>query len=149
VREVADTRVHGTTGEAPIERFRRDEAQALQPLAERPPFRQWREVARRVQADSCIDLDTNRYSVPWRFIGALVTVQIAPDELRILHGGVEVARHTERRGRRERVIDAAHLVGIVANDPRVALAPVTASRPDFGELLRPLADYERAVGGGW
>src|SRR6476620_2552956 len=32
-REVADVRMHGTTGEAPIERFARDEASALRPLA--------------------------------------------------------------------------------------------------------------------
>jgi len=33
MREVADTRVHGTTGEAPIVRFEREERQALRPLA--------------------------------------------------------------------------------------------------------------------
>ena len=37
--EVADTRVHGTTGEAPIARFEREERQALRPLNGRPPFR--------------------------------------------------------------------------------------------------------------
>jgi transposase len=146
MREVADTRVHGTTGEAPIERFRRDELAALKALPGRPPFRQLREVIRRVHADGCIDLDTNHYSVPWRLIGALVTVQVASGELRILHAGVEVARHAERRGRRERTIDAAHLVGIVANDRGRASAPATVGH---GELLRPLAEYERAVGGGW
>ena len=31
-------RIHGTTGEAPIERFRRAEAQALKPLEGRTPF---------------------------------------------------------------------------------------------------------------
>ena len=38
-REVADRRVHGTTGEAPIARFERDEARALRPSGGRPPFR--------------------------------------------------------------------------------------------------------------
>src|SRR6185312_13936462 len=32
MREIADRRAHGTTGEPPIERFRRDEANALRPL---------------------------------------------------------------------------------------------------------------------
>ena len=58
--------MHGTTGEAPIERFERDEAAALRPLAGRPPFRQVRELTRRVQNDGCVELDTNHYSVPWR-----------------------------------------------------------------------------------
>jgi transposase len=149
MREVADMRVHGTTSEAPIERFRRDEAAALKPLPGRPPFQQLREVVRRVHADGCIDLDTNRYSVPWRLIGALVTVQAASGELRVLHAGVEVARHVERRGRRERAIEASHLIGIVANDLGTAPAPVTVDRHGHGELLRPLAEYERAVGGNW
>jgi transposase len=35
-REVADTRIHGTTGEAPVERFERDEKAALRPLPGRP-----------------------------------------------------------------------------------------------------------------
>jgi transposase len=149
MREVADIRIHGTTGEAPLERFRRDEARALKPLPGRPPFRQMREVARRVHADGCIDLDTNRYSVPWRLIGALVTVQVVAGELRVLHGGIEVARHAERRGRRERSIEAAHLIGLVANDFEAGSAPARADPPSYGELLRPLAEYERAVGGGW
>ena len=39
MRDIADLRVHGTTGEAPIERFRREEAAALRSLAGIPPFR--------------------------------------------------------------------------------------------------------------
>jgi hypothetical protein len=49
-REVADVRRHGTTGERPIDRFLRGEAAELQSLAGRPPFRQVRELVRRVQA---------------------------------------------------------------------------------------------------
>ena len=36
-REVAEVRIHGTTGEAPLARFAREEAQALKPLAGIPP----------------------------------------------------------------------------------------------------------------
>ncbi len=52
---VADTRVHGTTGEPPIVRFEREERQALRPLAGRPPFRHLHELTRRVQNDACVD----------------------------------------------------------------------------------------------
>jgi hypothetical protein len=62
-REIADVRVHGTTGEAPLVRFERDEASALKPLAGRPPFRQMRELVRRAQADCAVEVDGNRYSV--------------------------------------------------------------------------------------
>jgi transposase len=149
MREVADVRVHGTTGEPPIERFRREEAAALQPIGGRPPFRQVREVVRRVQADASIDLDTNHYSVPWRLIGAQVRVEVMNSVVCIFHAGIEVARHDERRGRRERAIDAAHLVGILAKDQGAKDAASADSPTEVGALLRPLAEYERAVGGGW
>jgi Mu transposase-like protein len=75
-REVADVRVHGTTGEAPIERFTRDEATALRPLAGTPPFINARDLLRRVGADCAIEVDGNAYSVPWRLIGERVRVTV-------------------------------------------------------------------------
>ena len=141
MREIADVRVHGTTGEPPIERFRRDEADALRPLDGRPPFRQIRELPRRVHTDGFVDVDTNRYSVPWRLIGATVTVRVSNGQVHVFQAGAEVARHAERRGRRERVIDADHRVGLLS----VSQPPA----PPPAELLRPLSEYEQVIGGGW
>ena len=45
-RDVANVRVHGTTGEEPITRFERDEAHRLKPLGSRPPFGSLRELTR-------------------------------------------------------------------------------------------------------
>jgi transposase len=150
MREVADRRVHGTTGEAPIVRFEREERQALRPLGGRPPFRQLRELIRRVQNDGCVDVDTNHYSVPWRLIGAQVRVVVGGDEVRILQSGTEVARHRQRRGRRERAVDAAHLRGIIVGDTDAQRTDgATARLPPGADLLRPLAEYERVAGGGW
>ena len=151
-REVADVRIHGTTGEAPIERFLQDEAAALQPLAGRPPFQQSRELVRRVRADCCIEVDGNAYSVPWRLIGEQVWVTVTGSGLRIAHGGREVAAHTLSLGRRSRMIDPAHFAGVAgaAGQPvrtEPAVTPTTASPPPA--LLRPLAEYEAVVGGGW
>jgi transposase len=141
MREVADQRVHGTTGEAPIVRFAREEAAALRPLGGRPPFRQVRELTRRVHNDGCVEVDTNHYSVPWRLIGASVSVVVSGSEVCIHHAGGEVARHVERRGRHERAVDHAHLHGIVVADTS---APLPGT-----DLLRPLAEYEQAAGGAW
>jgi len=73
MREVADVRIHGSTGEQPIARFAAAEAAALKALAGKPPFEQQRELTRRVHTDACVEVDTNRYSVPWRSIGLLST----------------------------------------------------------------------------
>jgi transposase len=150
MREIADTRVHGTTGEAPAMRFMRDEAAVLRPLAGRPPFRQARELTRRVQNDGCVDIDTNRYSVPWTLIGSVVSVIVSGGEVQVLHAGVQVARHAQRRGRRERVVEMAHLRGIVVGDTGTRLmADGTPMMLPIADLLRPLAEYEQVAGGRW
>lgn len=151
MREIADTRVHGTTGEPPIVRFER-EATALKPLPAKAPFLQVRELTRRVHTDACIELDTNRYSVPWKLIGESVTVVVAERQVRVLYAGLEVACHAQSPLRRTTVIDRRHLAGIVgANTVGVSWLPrVTPSPPAIpAELLRPLEQYEQALGGAW
>jgi transposase len=145
MRDIADVRIHGTTGERPLDRFTRDEAAALQPLNGRPPYHRLRELRRRVHAEGTVEIDTNRYSVPWRLIGTTVTVEVSDGVVRVLQAGTEVARHERADGRRRRVIDTRHLDGIVGPRPGGASAP--AARPP--ELLRPLAEYEELIGGGW
>jgi hypothetical protein len=149
-REVAEVRVHGTTDEAPIVRFVRDEAKALQPIAGRPPFQQMRELIRRVQADCCVEVDRNAYSVPWRLIGENVRVEVTAGRLRVLHAGGEVAVHDERIGRRQRAIDPAHFAGVAGFDGGRIVAKADDAAPAVAPaLLRPLAEYEAVVGGGW
>jgi len=153
LRDIADRRIHGTTGEPPIVRFERDEAKALRPLDGRPPFRQVRELGRRVQADCVIELDGNAYSVPWRLVGEGVVVEIGGGQLRVLHAGREIAVHAERSGHRQRVLDPSHFEGIVgARRPALARAAIAVEGMPVAPsaaLLRPLAEYEAAVGGGW
>ena len=155
MREVADVRMHGTTAEPPIDRFERDERRTLSPLVAKAPFLQVRELSRRVHTDACIELDTNRYSVPWKLIGETVTVVVAERQVRVLYAGQEVACHAQNAGRRTSVIECGHLVGIVGAHlvgvswlarPDVATAAPPAAP---AELLRPLAEYETALGGGW
>jgi len=151
MREVADVRVHGTTGEPPLARFER-EAAALKPLPAKAPFLRVRELARRVHSDACIELDTNRYSVPWRLIGESVSVLVAERQVRVLYAGQEVACHAQSPLRRTSVIDRAHLVGIVgASSAGVSWLTRTppAPAPVPAELLRPLEQYEAALGGSW
>lgn len=108
LRTVADVRIHGTTGESPLARFQPTEVAALRPLNGRPPFHWTRELTRRVHSDGCVEIDTNHYSVPWRWIGETVTVEVQDDQIRIRHAGVEIARHLAVAGRRQRVLEPAH-----------------------------------------
>jgi len=147
MREIADLREHGTTGEAPRRRFEREEAAALRPLDGRPPFRQRRELVRRVQTDCAVEVDGNSYSVPWRLIGESVEVVVADGRVSIRHAGAEIAVHAETTGRRQRIVEAAHFHGVAGTArPIAAIVPTPEPAP---ALLRPLTEYERVAGGGW
>lgn len=151
VRDVADLRLHGTTGEAPAARFAREEATALRPTAGRPSFQALRELTRKVQADCAIEVDGNAYSVPWRLIGEQVRVTVTAEVLRVMHGAREVAVHARQDGRRQRVVDEAHFEGVAGFRAKAVRSPPTGTDPAVlaAELLRPLAEYEALIGGGF
>jgi hypothetical protein len=56
--------------------------------------------------------------------------------------------HKQSEGRRLRIVDSAHLEGVVGRDGAVCrleiAAPASSPEPS---LLRPLAEYEAAIGG--
>ena len=143
MREVADVRRHGTTGEAPRARFERDEADRLAPCAGRPPFGQLRDLIRTVAADCSVAVDTNAYSVPWRLIGERVQVSVSGGRVRVRLGADVVAEHDEHPGRNARIVDRAHLEGVVRG-PRPAAEDADAPEP---ALLRPLDEYAAVAGG--
>src|SRR5689334_744506 len=149
-REVADARIHGTTGEPPALRFQRDEAAALRPLSGIPPFLSARDLLRRVGADCAIEVDGNAYSVPWRLIGERVRVTVSGGAVRVLHAGREVALHTELKGRRGRAVNDCHLAGIAGTPERPVARTTVAVETELLEtpaLLRPLTEYEAIAGG--
>ncbi|MFZ4100267.1 MAG: IS21 family transposase [Chlamydiia bacterium] len=151
LRETSDTRIHGTTGEQPIERFSKGEMAMLKPLKGRLPYEFGRELERRVQTDSCVEIDTNFYSVPWALIRREVTVQVSDTEVRIFCDDTEVARHSRSPGRRQRVIASGHLTGILGTHDHSRKAEEGSPKDSLMEssMLRPLSEYEEAAGGGW
>lgn len=50
-------------------------------------------------------------------------------------------------GRRQRIVDRMHFVGVAGTDGLVRAEAVVESPPS--DLLRWLAEYEAVVGGGW
>ena len=145
-REVADVRIHGTTGEAPAVRFARDELAVLRELGGRGSFQQFREFARIVAKDAFVDLDTNHYSVPWRLIGESVTVTVSDQTVRISYAGNEVAVHGLHTGRHAFVRNPEHFKGIFKRNGSAVQLDLEQPR---AELARPLSEYEAVAGGGW
>jgi hypothetical protein len=150
MREISDPRIHGTTHEKPIDRFKETEVQCLTPINRKPPFQQIREMQRVVQTDACIELDTNFYSVPWHLIKQLVTVQVIDEEVRIHYRSEEIAKHPICYGKRNRSIHQGHLKGIITatkvlQEEEADIHPTQKN----AELLRPLSEYEAVAGGSW
>jgi hypothetical protein len=149
---VADVRIHGTTAEAPMARFLRDEKAALRPLPLCGPYQPARELSRKVSPDCAVEVDTNAYSVPWRLIGERVTVLATSEMISVLHAGREVAQHRRSAARHARIVERAHFDGVAGADGAAVRRIVVEEEPPVAAapaLLRPLAEYEALVGGGW
>jgi hypothetical protein len=58
-------------------------------------------LERVVDLHGYVSVDTNRYSVPERFVGRSVTVYKYPDDIRITRRGAEIARHPRLIGQRD------------------------------------------------
>jgi transposase len=137
----ADNREHGTTHEAPLLRFVRDEAAALRPLpAQAVPVRE-RRLDRRVANDALVDVDTVRYSVPHRFVRDRVAVHVGEHEVRIFHGESLVATHRRVCEPHAIVREPAHYEGLWRK-AHVEIAPTTSPLAAMG---RSLDEYAAAV----
>jgi hypothetical protein len=157
-REVADLRVHGTTGEVPLERFLRSEAQALHPLEDKPSFLAERELARIVHSDCCVEVEANWYSAPRALMRQRVSVLVRDQQVLIRHGGRIVAEHRRQRpGSRSRQVIDGHWEGLVPQrQRREAVGSLQGAVTGDGErgrrtvrgseLARPLAVYAEVIG---
>lgn len=88
VREVAGTRTHGTTRQAPLRLFHDYEQAALQPLPVTPfILHQIKPV--KVHPDCHVTLDGSYYSVPYRYIGEQLDAYVS-DQLVELYDGVDL-----------------------------------------------------------
>jgi hypothetical protein len=131
--EIANARVHATTGRVVAEHF----AEEKPALIAHPafPYSAVLTVERRVSHEGMVSVGGNLYSVPDATRKRVVEVQSHPKEVRIFEDGVLIAAHPLLEGRNRRRIDPAHRK---APPPR----PPEPRAPD---IRRPLAFYD-AVG---
>jgi len=104
----ADARIHGTTGERPIDRFV-IEAPRLLPLPAQP-FDDAEVGYRVVSVEARIAWDGTPYSVPYEHVLEIVVVRATAKEI-IIYGAQiqEIARHPRApRGSREPVVNPSH-----------------------------------------
>lgn len=122
---VADQRIHGTTHEKPAERFGREERVTMIAVDARPPTRESRTMNRRVSHDAFVEVETNRYPVPFGWCRAEVCVELTPTEVRIVHEAEPIVYERELERHREirwqglpRAVPPGAVGGTAADPPR-------------------------------
>jgi hypothetical protein len=141
---VADQRVHGTTRQRPAALFERGERRALRPLPSRPLAVRTRRLKRRVSTDCFVDIDTVRYSVPYRHVRETVEVVVEAERVEIYLRGACIARHARGHEPHATVRIPAHFEGLFRRQaPTPAAAEAAAD-----EVARPLSIYAELVEGG-
>ncbi|WP_041439521.1 IS21 family transposase [Syntrophobacter fumaroxidans] len=108
---VADLRIHGTTHQRPIDLFEQERTLLL-PTGAKPPYQVRERAVRYVARDCMVSFETNRYSVPLRFVGKPVEVQCANDRILIFHEGSLIVSHPCCTGKHQSLVDREHYTGI-------------------------------------
>lgn len=132
--EIANPRVHATTGRVVDEAFRA-ERPALIPLPA-IPYSAVLTIERRVSHEGMVSVGGNLYSVPDATRKRVVEVQSHACEIRIFEDGRLIATHPVLEGRNRRRVDPTH---------RKAPPAKTSAPAPAGVARRPL-DFYAAVG---
>ena len=104
--EIANVRIHETTRERPVDRFQQERS----PLRALPaiPFDTDEIVPAVVSPHARVEFDANRYSVPPHLARQTVTIRADGHEVRIVHQGQIVARHSRCYERRQLIVLPEH-----------------------------------------
>ena len=89
-----------------------DEKELLLSHWGKPPYIIQDRVIRHVAKDCLVSFQTNRYTVPHRFVGKQVEVQSDNDFIRIYHQGELIALHPRLEGKYQVRSERAHYQGI-------------------------------------
>lgn len=142
--EIANRRVHATTGERPVDLL---QVENLTPLASIQPYRFAAITRRVVDAEGYVRLAGSRYSVPPAVVGQRVIVERGEQQIRVRIGQVIVAEHRASTRAGECVAHPEH----VAQMWQLAMAKTSVPKREAPLLFqqpveqRPLSVYEEAA----
>ena len=132
--EVANVRIHDTTKERPVDRFRKE-----QDLLRRFPaasFDTDEMVSVVVNSHARVTFDGNRYSVPPTLARKTALLRANPAEVRVLYQGQQVACHPRSYDRGQLVCHADHRLEALKMRRRVAVTEVERAFDALGEEAR-------------
>lgn len=146
----ANVRIHGTTGERPIDRLPKE---SLRSVIGVPPYRALILERRRVARDCYLSYAGSWYSVPAEYAGREVWVRQTDDRVIVADGDQVLADHPLAMGRCQRLTNPIHFQSLAARrDRRLQLETARAFNNLSQRLLegpevekRSLAVYEALV----
>ena len=143
--ETAGQRVHGTTRQRPLERFRAVEQAALRPLPATPyDPAAWKQV--RLHRDCYVVFERAYYSAPFRLVGQTLWVRGGARTVELFGSDHQlVATHSRARGPGERVTQLDHLPpekvpGLVVSR-EACLVQAQATGPATTAVVEALLDH--------
>jgi len=123
-KEVAGTRIHGTTRQRPIEVFKEVEQKELKPLPAQP-LNYTTASCKKLPRDLHIDVDDNWYSAPYAYMDKHVDIYAEGLLVKIYCGTKIIATHVRASGKGQRVTNLDHYPGQKRfwseNPPKVCL----------------------------
>ncbi len=140
--QIANRRLHGTTGRIVIEHFA-EEQPALGPLPA-GPFNTVLALERRISREGMVSVSGNLYSVPDGTRRRPVEVQLTASEIHILEDGRVIASHPVLDGRGKRRIAAGHRCLPPPHNSTTPRQAADAAAPQVGGTVMPrsLAIYD-------
>lgn len=137
-------RVHGTTGERPVDLWRDEQLNAL-PSASVLSSYQWEE--RKVARDCFISFNGVRYGVNWNYCGQAVKVRQKGDKLTIVSSDGDILYiHDVCHQSRKHVWAKGQYDGLEIHEGRPYEAPYGLQVLIDDVEIRPLIEYENLVG---
>jgi len=109
MKEFADCRIHRETGQMPLALFEQEERDALLKIPPQP-YETAQVIMIVADREAWINFESNKYSVPFNFVGHIMTVQASEEEIRIFDSEVHLIAAHQRKpdGERAAVRDPNH-----------------------------------------
>jgi len=142
---VANRRIHGTTGEVPLERF---EEEGLAPIRAGMVFDTTLYQRRKITRDCLVSYQGCRYSVPYRFAGREAMIKDYENGLfDVLVDGELATTHRLSPFKRKTIMVASHYQGITMDERlRAKRLPLLNPVPQVAVEERDLIVYETHAG---
>jgi transposase len=117
--EVANSRIHGTTGKRPRDLFAQKEQFLLTPLP-KTDYDTRLTLAVKSTSQSLVKFETNRYSVPFVYATRMLTLKADDQWVSLYHKEKLIAQHQRSQQKYQLIEDPRHYKGLLSSKPHGA-----------------------------